>query len=59
MAMGEVYLAHDAQELFDHTAPYFFPKAETPFPFLRRQHGAGEASFRNRQTSWTRSRSST
>jgi hypothetical protein len=40
MAMSEVYLAHDAHELFDHTAPYFFPKAETPFPFLRRRLGA-------------------
>jgi hypothetical protein len=36
MAMTEAYLAHDAQELFDDTAPMFFPKAETPFPFLRR-----------------------
>jgi len=36
MAMTEAYLAHDGQELFDHTAPMFFPKAETPFPFLRR-----------------------
>ena len=34
MAMSEVYLAHDAHELFDHTAPFFYPKAETPFPFL-------------------------
>jgi hypothetical protein len=40
MAMGEVYLAHDAHELFDHTAPFFYPRAETPFPFLRRSpHG--------------------
>ena len=30
MAMSEVYLAHDAHELFDHTAPYFYPKARNP-----------------------------
>jgi hypothetical protein len=36
MTFGEVYLAHDGQELFDHTAPMFFPKAETPFAFLGR-----------------------
>ncbi len=36
MAMSDVYLAHDAHELFAHTAPYFFPRAETPFPFLKR-----------------------
>ena len=40
MAMSEVYLAHDAQELFDHTAPFFYPKAETPFPFLKRRPAA-------------------
>jgi hypothetical protein len=42
MAMSEVYLAHDAHELFDHTAPYFYPKAETPFPFLRNRRDAGQ-----------------
>jgi hypothetical protein len=36
MAMAEAYLAHDGQELFDHTAPMFFAKADTSFPFLRR-----------------------
>jgi hypothetical protein len=36
MAMSEAYLAHDAQDLFDHTAPMFFPKTDTPFPFLTR-----------------------
>jgi hypothetical protein len=40
MAMSEVYLAHDAHELFDHTAPYFYPKAQTPFPFLSRHADA-------------------
>jgi hypothetical protein len=40
MAMSDVYLAWDAHELFEHTAPFFFPNAETPFPFLRRQPGA-------------------
>ena len=45
MAMSEVYLAHDAHELFDHTAPYFYPKAETPFPFLRRSPNADPQKF--------------
>jgi hypothetical protein len=36
MAFGECYLAHDCQELFDHTACLFFPRAETQFDFLRR-----------------------
>jgi hypothetical protein len=36
MAMSEAFLAYDAQELFDHTASMFYPRAETPFPFLRR-----------------------
>jgi hypothetical protein len=45
MAMSEVYLAFDVQELFDHTAPYFYPRAETPFPFLRRQPGAARKEF--------------
>jgi hypothetical protein len=40
MAMGDVYLAWDAHELFEHTAPFFFPNAETPFPFLKRHPGA-------------------
>jgi hypothetical protein len=40
MAMGDVYLAHDAHELFDHTAPFFYPRAETPFPFLKRRPDA-------------------
>ncbi len=40
MAMSDVYLAHDAHELFEHTAPYFYPNAETPFPFLRRRPDA-------------------
>lgn len=35
MAMGEVYLAHDGQELFDHTAHLFFAKPKLPYPFLR------------------------
>jgi hypothetical protein len=40
MAMSDVYLAYDAHELFDHTAPYFYPKAQTPFPFLSRRADA-------------------
>ncbi len=34
MAMGEAYLAHDGEELFNHTAHLFFRKPVTPFPFL-------------------------
>lgn len=35
MALAEVYLAHDAKAIFDHTAHLFFAKPETPFPFLK------------------------
>jgi hypothetical protein len=42
MAMSEVYLAHDGQDLFDHTAPLFYAKAKTPFPFLSRRPVRGE-----------------
>ena len=36
MAMCEAILAHDFHELFDYSGCLFYPKAETPFPFLRR-----------------------
>jgi hypothetical protein len=36
MAFTEAYLAHDGQELFDHSGSMFFPKAVSRFPFLRR-----------------------
>jgi hypothetical protein len=45
MGFGEVYLAHDGKELFDHTASLFFPRAETPFPFLRRAPGQAPQGF--------------
>ena len=45
MAFGEFYLAHDGKELFEHTAPLFFPRAETPFPFLRRVPGRPARGF--------------
>jgi hypothetical protein len=45
MAFGDVYLAHDGKELFDHTAPLFFPRAETSFPFLRRIPGRPARGF--------------
>jgi hypothetical protein len=45
MAMSDVYLAWDAHELFEHTAPFFFPNAKTPFPFLRRHPGFNQAQF--------------
>lgn len=35
MSLSEVYLAHDAQRLFDHTAHLFFARPKTPFPFLK------------------------
>jgi hypothetical protein len=35
MSFAEVYLAHDAQPLFEHTAHLFFIKPRTPFPFLK------------------------
>jgi hypothetical protein len=36
MAMCETILAHDFHDLFDYSGCLFYPKAETPFPFLRR-----------------------
>lgn len=35
MSLSEIYLAHDANRLFDHTAHLFFAKPKTPFPFLK------------------------
>jgi hypothetical protein len=35
MTFAEVYLAHDARLLFEHTAHLFFAKPTTPFPFLK------------------------
>ena len=35
MVFGEVYLAHDASSLFDHSAHLFFARPKTPFPFLK------------------------
>jgi hypothetical protein len=35
MAFSEVYLAHDAKTLFEHTAHLFFVNPTTPFPFLK------------------------
>ena len=34
MTFTEAYLAHDGQELFDHSAHLFFPKAVSPYTFL-------------------------
>jgi hypothetical protein len=45
MAFTEAYLAYDGQELFDYSAPMFFPEAATPFPFLRRGHEAELAQW--------------
>src|SRR5262249_40078984 len=41
MAFTEAYLAYDGQELFNYSAQMFFPRPETPFPFLRRGPEAG------------------
>ncbi|WP_406694009.1 hypothetical protein V5E97_23490 [Singulisphaera sp. Ch08] len=35
MSLSEVYLAHDAKLLFEHTAHLFFAKPKSPFPFLK------------------------
>ena len=35
MTFSEIYLAHDAKLLFEHTAHLFFAKPMTPFPFLK------------------------
>jgi len=35
MAAGEFWLAHDSEELFNRTAHLIYPKAETPYEFLR------------------------
>jgi hypothetical protein len=44
MALAEVYLAHDARALFDHSAHLVFSRPETPFPFLKGRK-ADEAGF--------------
>jgi hypothetical protein len=41
---GECYLAHDGQELFEHTASLFFAQAVTPFAFLRRADIPGQGA---------------
>jgi hypothetical protein len=33
-ALGEILLAHDGRELFEHTGQVFFSKIETPYKFL-------------------------
>jgi len=42
MALAEIALAHDGQELFDCTAHLFFPKVETPHKFLSDPDGDPE-----------------
>jgi len=44
-AIGDVFLAHDTERLFQHTAPLFFSNADTPFDFLRKRKQAPENSF--------------
>ncbi|APW59435.1 hypothetical protein [Paludisphaera borealis] len=45
MAYGEVYLAHDCRELFDHTGPLFFGNAKSAYPFLQRTAGEPGGRF--------------
>ncbi|HXG10781.1 MAG TPA: hypothetical protein VNK04_13570 [Gemmataceae bacterium] len=45
MALAEVGLAHDGQELFDCTAHVFFAKAETPYKFLAADDEGGPFTF--------------
>ncbi len=40
MALGEMVLAHDEQELFERTAHLFFPNVETPHAWLNQQNRA-------------------
>lgn len=35
MAAGEIVLAYDNQEMFDRCGHLYFPKAQTPYPFLQ------------------------
>jgi hypothetical protein len=35
-AFGNMALAYDGQEIFDHTAHIFFQKVDSPYPFLQR-----------------------
>ncbi len=44
-ALGEVLLAHDGRELFEHTAQVFFAKVDTPYKFLEPKPGAEGGSF--------------
>lgn len=44
-AHGELYLAHDGRELFDHTGPLFFGNAKTSYPFLKRGPAAEGRGF--------------
>jgi hypothetical protein len=47
MAMAEVFLAHDGEDLFNHSAHLVFARPRTPFPFLKppRKSDAGGPEF--------------
>lgn len=47
MALCEITLAHDHQELFDRTAHLFFTKPETPFAFLQEKTGVFDVGGRD------------
>ena len=55
MTFTEAYLAHDGQELFDHSAHLFFPKAVSPYTFLGPTHPTGSPGS-TRWRSWMPSR---
>ncbi len=44
-AIGDVMLAYDTENLFQHTAFLFFADADTPFDFLRRRKPASRGGF--------------
>jgi hypothetical protein len=43
MALSELYLAYDANILFEHTAHIFYSNPKTPFPFLKHDRKAVNA----------------
>jgi hypothetical protein len=46
MAIGEFWLAHDSEELFDRTGHLIYPKAETPYEFLRNRPAGQDEMMR-------------
>jgi hypothetical protein len=40
LALAEIYLAHDSQELFEKTAQLFFPRVVSPYAYLQQEPSA-------------------